>query len=125
MEPPSSASFPPKERLSGRLTSSETQWARFAASELRGITRSRNTVMLLFVVDVVVLPRLKAQSITSHSHFLEIISHLLLKVNVRSVTWFLCRIGLQVSVSVYWRSPFHHLNNQRGRLELTDLTRSA
>lgn len=85
MEPPSSASFPPKEHLSGRPTS-ETQWAGFAASKLRGITRSRNEVMLLFLVDVVVLPRLKAQSITFHSHFLEIISHLLPKVNVRSVT---------------------------------------
>lgn len=118
MEPPSSASFPPKERLSGRPPS-ETQWAGFAASELRGITRSRNAIVLLFVVDVVVLLRLKAQSITFHSHFLEIISHLLLKINVRSVTQFLRRIGLQVSVSVYWRSPFHHLNNQCGRLELT------
>ena len=53
MAPPSFASFPHKERLSGRPTS-ETQWAGFAASELRGVTRSRNTVTLLFVVDVVV-----------------------------------------------------------------------
>lgn len=84
MEPPSFASFPHKERLSGRPTS-ETQWAGFAASELWGIMRSRNS-HASFHGGYGGLTRLKAQSITFHSHSLEIISHLLLKVNVRSVT---------------------------------------